>query len=71
MLRKSLDPSENLPEPVLRQVAFGQLGDNVPCMQDETPAGRESPLLEARQGPSLDGESQDKPAQESAEMVGA
>ena len=62
MSRESLDAPEDLPKESWRQVALGQLEDNVPRMQDEAPAGRESPLLEARQGPALDGERQDKPA---------
>ena len=70
MPRESIDRPENLPKQALRQVTFGQLEDNVPRMRDEAPGGRESPLLEARQGPSLDGERQDKPAQQIAEVVG-
>jgi hypothetical protein len=50
-------------------VAFGQLEDTVPHMPDEAPAGLEQPLLEARQGPALDGRGQAEPAQEIAEIV--
>jgi hypothetical protein len=39
-------------------------------MPDKAPAGLEQPLLEARQGPALDGRGQDEPAQEIAEVVG-
>jgi hypothetical protein len=69
MPRESLDAPEDLPTQALRQVAFGQLEDTVPRRPDEAPAGLDEPLLEARQGPALDGERQDKPAQESAESV--
>jgi hypothetical protein len=37
---------------------------------DEPPAGLEQPLLQARQRPALDGERQDQPSQEIAEVVG-
>ena len=56
MPRESLAAPEDLPTQALRQVAFGQLEDTVPRMPDEAPAGLESPLLEAGQGPALDGE---------------
>jgi hypothetical protein len=39
-------------------------------MSDQPPAGLEEPLLEARQGPALDGEGQDEPPQQIAEVVG-
>ena len=51
-------------------MVFGQLAYEVPGILDEAPAGRDEPLLETRQGPALDGERQDKPAQEMAESVG-
>ncbi len=70
MPRESLDAPEDLPKQVSRQVALGQLEDEVPRMPDEAPAGLEEPLLEARQGPALDGERQDQPAQVIAEVVG-
>ncbi len=38
-------------------------------MVDEAPAGLEEPLLQARQGPTLDGAGQDQPAQQTAEVV--
>jgi hypothetical protein len=69
MPHESLDAPEDLPTQTLRQVAFGQLEDTVPRRPDEAPAGPDEPLLEARQGPDLDGERQYKPAQESAESV--
>ena len=49
---------------------FGELQDEVPGMSDEPPADLEEPLLDARQGPTLDSERQDQPAQQIAEIVG-
>jgi hypothetical protein len=63
-----LDASEDLSEQELRQVAFGKLEDEVPRMADEPPAGLEQPLLEVRQGPALDGDRQDEPAQKIARL---
>jgi len=68
--RESFDPPEHLPKESRRQVAFGQLQDEVSGVSDEAPAGLEQPLLEARQRPALDGGRQDKPTQEIAEVVG-
>ena len=51
-------------------MAFGELQDEVSGMSDQTPAGLEQPLLEARQGPALDSEGQNQPAREIAEIVG-
>jgi hypothetical protein len=48
----------------------GQLQDEVPGVPNETATGLEQPLLEARQGPTLDGEGQDQPAQQIAEVIG-
>ena len=70
MPHESLYAPEDLATQALRQVAFGQMEGEVPRTPDEAPAGLEEPLLEARQGPSLDGERQDKPAQQIAEVVG-
>ena len=70
MRREPLDAPENLPKERRRQVALGQLQDEVPSMPDEAPAGLEHPLLQARQRPALDGDGQDEPAQEIAEVVG-
>ena len=39
-------------------------------MSDETSAGLEEPLLQARERPALDGERQDEPAQEITPVVG-
>ena len=39
-------------------------------MSDETSAGLEEPLLQARERPALDGERQDEPAQEINQVVG-
>src|SRR5437016_5257064 len=68
--RESLDALENLPKEAPRQVAFGELQGEVPGMSDEPRAGLEKPLLEARQGPALDGDGQDQPAQQIAEVIG-
>ncbi len=51
-------------------MALGELEDEVPGMPDKATAGLEQPLLEARQGPALDGRGQDEPAQEVAEIEG-
>jgi hypothetical protein len=51
-------------------VAFGELQGEVPGMPDEPAARLEEPLLEAREGPSLDGEGQGQPAKQVAEVVG-
>src|SRR6266852_5774184 len=67
--RESLDAPENLPKESRRQVALRQLQDEVSGMADEPPAGLEQPLLQARQRPALDGERQDQPSQEIAEVV--
>ena len=55
MPRELLDTPEDLPTEASRQVACGQLEAEVPGMSDEPPAGLEQPLLEARQGPTLNG----------------
>jgi hypothetical protein len=39
-------------------------------MPDEAAAGLEQPLLETREGPALDGDGQNQPAQQIAEVVG-
>jgi hypothetical protein len=68
---ESLDSPENLPKEAPRQVALGQLEHEVPGMADQPPAGLEEPLLETRQGPALDGDGQDEPTQQIAEVVTA
>ena len=70
MPRKSLAAPEDLPKGAPRQVAFGQLEDEGPGMPDRAAAGLEQPLLQARQEPALDGEGQDQPAQQIAEIAG-
>ncbi len=70
MPRESLDAPDDLPKQALCHVALGQLEHEVPGMSDQPPAGLEEPLLEARQGPALDGEGQDEPPQQIAEVVG-
>jgi hypothetical protein len=57
-----LDALENLPKEAPCQVAFGELQGEVQGMADEARAGLEAPLLEARQGPALDGDGQNQPA---------
>jgi hypothetical protein len=52
-----------------RQVALGQLEHEGPRMPDQPPAGLEEPLLETRQGPAPDGDGQDEPTQQIAEVV--
>ena len=68
MPRESLDTPENLPKDAPRQVALGQLEDEVPAMPDQAAADLEQPL-QACQRPVLDGQGQDQPAQEIAEIV--
>ncbi len=51
-------------------MAFSKLEDEVSSMPDQAPTGLEHPLLQARQGPALDGTGQDQPAQEIAQIVG-
>jgi hypothetical protein len=53
MRREQLDTPEDLPKEALRQVAFGQLEDEVRSMPDQAAAGLERPLLRARQRPIL------------------
>src|SRR5260370_11288962 len=64
------DAPEDLPKERGCQVALGQLQDEVSGVLNEAATGLEQPLLKAREGPVLDGERQDKPAQEIAEIVG-
>ena len=65
-----LDPPEDLPKEGPGQVTLGKLEHEVPRMPDQTPTGLEEPLLEARQGPVLDGDGQNQPTQQIAEVVG-
>ena len=67
---ESLDAPENLPKEAPGQVTFGQLEDEVPSVANEAPAGREQLLLETREGPVLNGDGQDEPTQQIAEVVG-
>src|SRR6516165_3722801 len=67
--RESLDAPKNLPEQARRQVALGELQDEVPGMPDEASAGLEQSLLETRQRPALDGDGQSEPTQEIPEVV--
>ena len=57
-----LDATDDLRKQTLSQLAFGQLKNEVPGMSNEAPAGLEEPLLQARQGPALDGDGQGQPA---------
>ena len=70
MPRESLDAGDSLVEQEPCQVTLGKLQGEVPGMSDQPPAGLEQPLLQARQGPALDGAGQDEPAQQIAEVVG-
>jgi hypothetical protein len=70
MPRESLDTLENLPKEAPGQVTFGELQSEVSGMPDEAVAGLEQPLLETREGPALDGDGQNQPAQQIAEVVG-
>jgi len=65
-----LDAPDDLRKQALRQLAFGQLQDEVPGMSDGASFGLEEPLLQARERPTLDGERQDEPAQEITQVVG-
>jgi hypothetical protein len=65
---QSLDTRENLPKERRRQVAFGQLQDEVPRVPNEAAAGLEQPLLQARQRPTLDGTGEGESAQEIPEL---
>ena len=69
MPREPLDAGDDLPEQGSCQVAFGKLQREVPGMSDQPPARLEQPLLEARQGPGLDGDGQNKPAEQIAQVV--
>ena len=51
-------------------MTFGELEDEVPSVPNEAPAGLEQPLLETRKGPAPNGDGQDEPAQQIAEVVG-
>ena len=64
MPRQSLDAPEDLPKEAARQVALGQLEDEVPRMPDQPPARLEQPLLETREGPTLDSDGQDEPTEQ-------
>jgi hypothetical protein len=48
MLGESLDAPKNLLEQARRQVALGELQDEVPGMADQASTGLEESLLEAR-----------------------
>jgi hypothetical protein len=65
-----LDATEDLPKEGPDHVTLGKLEHEVPRMPDQTPAGLEEPMLEARQGPALDGDGQNEPAQQIAEVIG-
>src|SRR6266513_4639409 len=70
MPRAPPDSADDLRKQTLSQLVFGQLNNEVPGMSNEAPAGLEEPLLEAREGPALDGKGQNQPAQAIAEIVG-
>jgi hypothetical protein len=68
--REALDALENLPKERRRQVALGQLQDEVSGVPNEAATGLEQALLQTRQGPALDGDWQNQPTQQIAEIVG-
>ena len=70
MPRESLDARNDLPEERLCQVAFGKVQSEVLGMSDQPPARLKQPLLEAREGPALDGHGQNQSTQQIAEVVG-
>jgi hypothetical protein len=69
MPRESLDAPDDLPKEAPCQVAPGHLEDEAPGMLDEAAARLEQPLPETREGSALDGDRQDRPAQQIAEIV--
>ena len=69
MPREPFDAPDDLRKQALSQLAFGQLQDEVPGMSDEASACPEQPPLETREGPALDGDGQDEPAQQIAVVV--
>jgi hypothetical protein len=62
--RELLDARDDLPKQRPCQVAFGELQGEVPGVPDEASARLEHPLLEAREGPALDGDGQNQAAQQ-------
>ena len=69
MPRESLDAPEDLPKQA-RQVALGQLEDKVSRMRPRRPPIFGIAAAGGSSGPTLDGERQNQPAQEIAEVVG-
>src|SRR5262249_43809098 len=67
---ESLNAPKKLPKEGSRQVALGELQDEVPGMSDQPAARLEEPLLQTRQRPALDGDGEDEPAQQVTEVVG-
>jgi hypothetical protein len=65
-----LDASDDLPKHRVCQVAVGELQGEVPGMPNEASAGLEQPLLKTREGPALNGDGQDEPTRQVAEVVG-
>ena len=65
-----LDAPADQRKQTLSQLAFGQLQDEVPAMSDEASTSLEQALLETREGPALDGDGQDEPTQQIADVVG-
>src|SRR3989442_14875193 len=64
-----LDAPEDLPKERRCQVALGQLQDEVSSVPNEAAPGLEQALLQARQGPALDGGGQNQPAQQNTDVV--
>src|SRR5438132_5382323 len=70
MPREAPDAPEDLSKEAPGQVTFGQLEDEVPGVPNESATGLEQPLLQTREGPTLDGDRQNQPTQQVAEVVG-
>ena len=62
MPREAPDAPEDLSKEAPGQVTFGQLEDEVPGVPNESATGLEQPLLQTREGPTLDGDRQNQPS---------
>ena len=65
-----LDARDDRPKHRACQVAFGELQGEVPGMPNEAFADLEQPPLKTGEGPALNGDGQDEPTQQVAEVVG-
>src|SRR5262249_4758791 len=64
------DARDDLPKHRACQVSFGELQGEVPGMPNEASAGLEQPLLKTREGAALNGDGEEEPTQQVAEIVG-